>query len=98
VTPDQVEEIILDALEEVNDQRLEDDGPEADLLPMDLSLAFIGTDAVVDSLELITILSAVEELLQEDGHDLDLSDDAAVAAVPWTTGEALQAYILNRLQ
>jgi hypothetical protein len=97
VNPDQVEEIILDALEEVNDQRLEDDGPEADLLPMDLSLAFIGADAVVDSLELITILSAVEELLQEDGHDLDLSDDAAVAAVPWTTGEALQRYIMDRL-
>lgn len=94
---DQVEEIIFDALDEINGQRQENAGPDADILPMDLSLAFSGEAAVLDSLELILLLSVVEELLQEDGYDLDLSDDSAVAAVPWTTGEALQQYILDRL-
>lgn len=92
-----VTEIILQAFDEVNQGRIEDDGPEATLLPESLDVTLSGDGAEVDSLELITIMTVIEECLEAEGYDLDLTDDAATAAVPWETGETLLAYICERL-
>jgi hypothetical protein len=98
VKEETIAEIIFEAIEEVNDQREEDDGPDAELLPLDdLSIVLTGDGAQVDSLELISILTTIEECLEGEGYDIDLTDDAATAAVPWETGETLLAYIVDRL-
>jgi hypothetical protein len=92
---EQVEEIILMAIDEVNEQRMEDDGPEYEALPGDLSVVISGTDAALDSLDLITFVTAVEEALKEDGFDLDLSDFLDVTADE--TAETLRDFVLERL-
>ena len=52
----------------------------------------------VDSLELITILTGVEETLTEEGHyGINLADDAAIGKSPWETVATLRDFIVERL-
>jgi hypothetical protein len=95
VTPEQVEEIILTAIDEVNEMRMEDDGPEYEALPADLSVVISGTEAEMDSLDLITFVTAVEEALKEDGADLDLSNFLDLSNDE--TAETLRDFVLESL-
>jgi hypothetical protein len=95
VTPEQVEEIILTAIDEVNEMRMEDDGPEYEALPADLSVVISGTEAEMDSLDLITFVTAVEEALKEDGVDLDLSNFLDLSNDE--TAETLRDFVLESL-
>jgi acyl carrier protein len=95
VTPEQVEEIILTAIDEVNEMRMEDDGPEYEALPADLSVVISGTDAELDSLDLITLVTSVEEALKEDGVDLDLSNFLVLSNDE--TAETLRDFVLESL-
>ena len=92
---DQVEEILLSAIDEVNDQRMEDDGPEYEPLTGDLSVVISGTDAEMDSLDLITFVTAVEEALKADGADLDLSNFLDLSNDE--TAETLRDFVLESL-
>ena len=91
----QVEEILLTAIDEVNEMRMEDDGPEYEALPSDLSVVISGTEAEMDSLDLITFVTAVEEALKEDGVDLDLSDFLDLSNTE--TAETLRDFVLESL-
>ena len=93
--PEQVEEIILSAIDEVNEQRMEEDGPDYEALPSDLSVAISGKDSEMDSLDLVTFVTAIEEGLRKDGFDLDLSNFLDVTVDE--TAEDLRAYVLDRL-
>lgn len=95
MTPEQVEEIILTAIDEVNEMRMEDDGPEYEALPADLSVVISGTEAEMDSLDLITFVTAVEEALKEDGADLDLSNFLDLSNDE--TAETLRDFVLESL-
>lgn len=95
MTPEQVEEIILTAIDEVNEMRMEDDGPEYEALPADLSVVISGTEAEMDSLDLITFVTAVEEALKEDGVDLDLSNFLDLSNDE--TAETLRDFVLESL-
>jgi acyl carrier protein len=52
---------------------------------------------LLDSLDLINLLTSVEMGLAEIGYDINLADDEAVVAEPWTTVEALREYILRQM-
>ena len=94
---DKIEGIIFEVLQEIDDKRVDKDGPEAITLSDDLGIILSGNGAELDSLELIFLLDGVEECLEAEGYDISLTDDAATAAVPWETGETLLAYIADRL-
>lgn len=89
---DQIQEIVFEAIEQVNFEH----GPD-EQIPIALDTVLSGKNAVPDSLGLLSILMSVEEALRDAGHSLNLADDAAVEAHPWTTVERLIDYVAGRL-
>jgi hypothetical protein len=88
----QVEGVIYDALGWVNAER-----PAATLIPLAPDTALFGPGSLLDSLDLIKVLTETEIGLSKAGFEISLADDDAVAEVPWSTVEALRDYILARL-
>ena len=90
--PERLLDIIYSGIERLNADR----GPE-DQIPYDMSTELFGENSLVDSLGLISIISDVEVGLSEEGHNLSLTDDDAVATVPWETVGSLRDYLIDRL-
>lgn len=89
---DSVQEIILQALKNINDER----GPD-EQIQIDLDTRLFGTDAVLDSLSLVSVIVDVEAAVSEaSGRDISLTDDRAMsqALSPFTDVSSLTDYIL----
>ena len=88
---DAIHEIILQALNNINEERGRDDK-----LKVDLNTRLFGTDAVLDSLELVSVIVDVEGAMSEKaGRDISLTDDRAMSqeVSPFADVSALTAYI-----
>jgi acyl carrier protein len=92
VDPEVILDLIYSGIERLNAER----GPE-DQIPLELDTELFGENSPVDSLGLISIISDIEVGLSEEGHDISLTDDDAVSAVPWETVGSLHAYLVDRL-
>jgi acyl carrier protein len=92
VDPEVILDLIYSGIERLNAER----GPE-DQIPLELDTELFGENSPVDSLGLISIISDIEVGLSEEGHDLSLTDDEAVATVPWETVGSLRDYLIDRL-
>ena len=89
---DAVHAIILQALNNINDER----GPDEQLV-INLDTRLFGADAVLDSLSLVSVIVDVEAAISDAaGRDISLTDDRAMsqAVSPFTDVNALTAYIL----
>lgn len=93
LTTGHVEELILRALSELNEER-----PEAERVELSLDTALFGPDAAIDSLSLVSLIVDVETALNID-HDLPISltDDRAMTreVSPFDSVRALRDYILE---
>lgn len=90
---EKVEEIILAALTDVNDEQ-----DDAEKFEVSTSTALFGPDAEIDSLSLVSLIVDVETALNVD-FDLpvSLTDDRAMTreVSPFTDVQALKDYILE---
>lgn len=87
-----IQKIILQALNNVNDER----GPD-EQLTVDLNTRLFGTDAALDSLSLVSVIVDVEAAISEaSGRDVSLTDDRAMnqSVSPFTDVDTLTAYVL----
>ena len=93
LTGEKVEEIILAALADVNDEQ-----PDDEKFEVGPSTALFGADAEIDSLSLVSLIVDVETALNVD-FDLpvSLTDDRAMTreVSPFTDVQALKDYILE---
>jgi acyl carrier protein len=93
LTAEKVEEIILAALADVNDEQPDDE--KFEVAP---GTALFGPDAEIDSLSLVSLIVDVETALNVD-FDLpvSLTDDRAMTreVSPFTDVQALKDYILE---
>jgi acyl carrier protein len=93
LTPQRVEEMILAALGDVNDELGDDE--KIDVSP---TTPLFGADAEIDSLSLVSLIVDVETALNVD-HDLpvSLTDDRAMTREisPYSDVQALKDYILE---
>ena len=90
-----VQAIILQALNNINDER----GPE-EQLEVSLDTRLFGSDAVLDSLSLVSVIVDVESAISDaSGREISLTDDRAMnqAVSPFSGVDTLTAYILLRL-
>ncbi len=91
LTKESIEVIILNALSNINDER----GPE-EKLTIDLDTRLFGTDAVLDSLSLVSVIVDVETAVSERvGRDICLTDDRAMSqeTSPFSNVSTLSAYV-----
>lgn len=91
LTQEAIQAIILQALNNVNDER----GPD-EQLTVGLDTRLFGTDAVLDSLSLVSVIVDVEGAVSEQaGREISLTDDRAMSqeVSPFTDVNALTAYI-----
>jgi acyl carrier protein len=96
MTSETVETIIFRALDTLNAER----GPEEQIHVSAQTLLF-GTDAELDSLSLVSLISDVETTINVEHHLLvNLADDRAMsrAESPYTSVETLKDYILELMQ
>lgn len=87
-----VETIILQALQNINDEREPDKQ-----LEFSLDTRLFGTDAILDSLSLVSVIVDVESAVSEiSGREISLTDDRAMDQVisPFSDVNTLTAYIL----
>ena len=92
LTKDEIQAIILQALQNINDER----GP-AEQLKVNLSTRLFGTDAVLDSLSLVSVIVDVEAAISDvSERDVSLTDDRAMsqAVSPFSDVNTLTDYIL----
>lgn len=92
LTEDAVHTIIFQALTNVNAER----GPDEQLDIGSTTILF-GTDAVLDSLSLVSVIVDVEAAVSEaSGRDVVLTDDRAMSqeVSPFSDVSSLTAYIL----
>lgn len=93
LTGEQVEEMILRALSELNEER-----PEEEQLECSVETVLFGADAAIDSLSLVSLIVDVETALNID-HDLPISltDDRAMTreVSPFDSVRTLRDYILE---
>jgi acyl carrier protein len=93
LTAEQVEEMILAALGDVNDEL--DDEDKVEISP---ATPLFGVEAQIDSLSLVSLIVDVETALNVD-HDLpvSLTDDRAMTreVSPFSDVQALKDYILE---
>lgn len=90
-----VEEIILQALHNLNEERT----PDKQLAVSADTLLF-GAYAALDSLSLVSVIVDVEGAVSElSGREISLTDDRAMSQTvsPFTDVHSLTAYILLRL-
>jgi hypothetical protein len=89
---DAIHAIIFQALKNVNDERAPDE--QIDIGPATI---LFGTDAVLDSLSLVSVIVDVEAAVSEaSGRDVVLTDDRAMSqeVSPFSDVSSLTAYIL----
>lgn len=89
---DAVQTIILLALQNINEER----GPD-EQLEVGLNTRLFGTDAVLDSLSLVSVIVDVEAAISNaSGRDISLTDDRAMsqAVSPFSDVSSLTAYVL----
>jgi hypothetical protein len=87
-----IQKIVLQALNNVNDER----GPD-EQLTVDLNTRLFGTDAALDSLSLVSVIVDVEAAISEaSGREVSLTDDRAMnqSVSPFTDVNTLTAYVL----
>ena len=87
-----VQAIIFKALNNINDER----GPD-EQLEVGLDTRLFGSDAVLDSLSLVSVIVDVEAAVSDaSGRDLSLTDDQAMSQEisPFTDVNTLTAYIM----
>ena len=92
LTQDAIHAIIFQALSNVNDER----GP-VERLDIGAATILFGTDAVLDSLSLVSVIVDVEAAVSEiSGRDMVLTDDRAMSqeVSPFSDVSSLTAYIL----
>ena len=92
LTQDAIHAIIFQALSNVNDER----GP-GERLDIGATTILFGTDAVLDSLSLVSVIVDVEAAVSEiSGRDMVLTDDRAMSqeVSPFSDVSSLTAYIL----
>ena len=92
LTKDAVHTIIFQALANVNDER----GPDEQIDISPTTILF-GTDTVLDSLSLVSVIVDVEAAVSEtSGRDVVLTDDRAMSqdVSPFSDVGSLTAYIL----
>jgi len=88
-----VQDIVLQALETINDERDADDK-----LVVSPETRLFGADAELDSLALVSVIVDVEEAVSTaSGQAISLTDDRAMSqeVSPFTDVESLTAYILS---
>lgn len=93
LTRGDVEQIILDALTTINDER----APE-ERFAVDRDTLLFGPDAPLDSLALVSVIVDVEQALSEAaGVQVFLTDDRAMSqeVSPFTDVQALTDYVLS---
>lgn len=91
LTKESIEVIILNALSNINEER----GPD-EKLTIDLDTRLFGTDAVLDSLSLVSVIVDVETAVSERvGRDICLTDDRAISqeTSPFSDVNTLSAYV-----
>lgn len=91
LTKESIEVIILNALSNINEER----GPD-EKLTIDLDTRLFGTDAVLDSLSLVSVIVDVETAVSERvGRDICLTDDRAMSqeTSPFSDVNTLSAYV-----
>ena len=91
LTKKSIEVIILNALSNINEER----GPD-EKLTIDLDTHLFGTDAVLDSLSLVSVIVDVETAVSERvGRDICLTDDRAMSqeTSPFSNVSTLSAYV-----
>jgi acyl carrier protein len=89
---DTVHALIFQALKNVNDER----GPD-EQLDISPNTILFGTDAVLDSLSLVSVIVDVEAAVSDaSGRDFSLTDDRAMsqAVSPFSDVSTLTDYIL----
>ena len=87
----EIEAVIFAALNSVNNERDEDNKIE-----ISSKTALFGTDAVLDSLDLVSVIVDVETaIFEQSNHDVSLSDDRAMnqEVSPFRDVETLVAYV-----
>jgi len=92
---DEVEDVIYQALKTLNQERGSEE--QVDVGP---GTALFGPDAVLTSLELVSVMVDIETLAADDfGQPISLTDDKAMERdpVPFVSVSALTAYILELL-
>jgi acyl carrier protein len=90
-----VQDIVLRALESLNEERRPDDQ-----LVVDPGTKLFGADAELDSLALVSVIVDVEEAVSTAaGRPVQLTDDRAMSreVSPFTDVDALTAYVLELL-
>jgi acyl carrier protein len=90
-----VQEIVLHALETLNDER----APEDQLVPGPQTRLF-GADAELDSLALVSVIVDVEEAVSKaSGRTVPLTDDRAMSqeVSPFSDVDALTSYVVKLL-
>jgi len=93
ITTDMVDTIIFRALEAINAER-----DPKDQITVSSATPLFGVDAVLESLEFVSLITDVEASLNLDyGLDISLSDDLAMdrSQSPYATAEALRDFILE---
>jgi len=91
MTKDQALAIVFRALETLNEEL----DPE-DRVPVGPDTRLFGSDAVIDSLSLVSVIVDVEQAVAEElGVSVSLTDDRAInqEVSPFTTPETLADYI-----
>jgi len=91
----EVQAIILKALNSINDER----GPD-EQLEVGFDTRLFGSDAMLDSLSLVSVIVDVESAISEaSGRDISLTDDRAMsqAVSPFSDVSSLTVYILSLL-
>lgn len=92
---EQVQKVIFEALENLNHERA--DGEQIEIGP---ATPLFGVDAVLNSLELVSVMVDVETLTADDlGRTISVTDDRALQRdiVPFTNVATLTDYILELL-
>jgi hypothetical protein len=87
-----IQSIILQSLKNINDERDSDAQ-----MQIDLDTLLFGSGAVLDSLELVSVIVDVEVATSEaSGQDISLTDDRAMSQSisPFTDVNSLTNYIL----
>ena len=91
ITKESIQVVILNALNNINEER----GPD-EKLKIDLDTRLFGTDAVLDSLSLVSVIVDVETAVSERvGREICLTDDRAInqETSPFSNVNTLTAYV-----
>ncbi|MEU2348201.1 hypothetical protein [Modestobacter sp. NPDC049651] len=90
-----VQELVLEALENLNEER-----DPADRIEAGPRTRLFGADAELDSLALVSVIVDVEEAVSSaSGRTVQLTDDRAMSreVSPFTDVEALTSYVVELL-